>query len=268
MVERFPSVLDRAGSDDLKTSPFPHLLIESALPSSLYNELSATFPRMEYVTKGKSLGNNKLHLLSGSEAMEVGGLSDVWRQFMSEHLRPEFFRRALEFLKTPLYCAYPDLDKTIGCTLDSARLASRSSNQDCEIFFDVQFGINSPVEQVSRVRGAHVDKPVKLFNALLYMREKDDISPGGDLGLYTFKGPRSYHKNTEILDDVIDLVGNVPYEANTFMLFMNSPDSIHGVTPRGLTPKPRRYINFLAEAKAPLFEVVSDQMASHAPAGG
>jgi hypothetical protein len=48
-------------------------------------------------------------------------------------------------------------------------------------------------------------------------------------------------------------VVSVPYEANTLVLFLNSPNSVHGVTPRPPTPHVRRYINFQVELSRDLF---------------
>jgi hypothetical protein len=39
----------------------------------------------------------------------------------------------------------------------------------------------------------------------------------------------------------------VPYRPNTLAFFVNAPKAIHGVTPRSVTPVPRRYVNFLGE---------------------
>jgi hypothetical protein len=45
-----------------------------------------------------------------------------------------------------------------------------------DVMLDPQFAINSAVTFVSTVRGPHLDKPYKLFAAILYMQHPDDDS--------------------------------------------------------------------------------------------
>ena len=40
----------------------------------------------------------------------------------------------------------------------------------------------------------------------------------------------------------IELVKRVPYRANQVVMWMNTPDAIHAVAPRGVTPFARRYV--------------------------
>jgi len=52
----------------------------------------------------------------------------------------------------------------------------------------------------------------------------------------------------------IDLAKTVEYAANTFACFVNSDQAVHGVSPRGVTDIPRRYINFIAELPREAFQ--------------
>ena len=45
------------------------------------------------------------------------------------------------------------------------------------------------------------------------------------------------------------------YKANTLLLFVNSPFAVHGVTERQPTPHLRRYVNFVAEMREPLYDI-------------
>ena len=49
------------------------------------------------------------------------------------------------------------------------------------------------------------------------------------------------------------------YAPNTLVMWLNTPDALHGVTPRAVTEAPRRYVNFVADcyglATDRLFEV-------------
>jgi len=46
----------------------------------------------------------------------------------------------------------------------------------------------------------------------------------------------------------VERVKQVPYSANTLIMWINVPHSLHGVTPRSVTDIPRRYVNFVSES--------------------
>jgi hypothetical protein len=47
--------------------------------------------------------------------------------------------------------------------------------------------------------------------------------------------------------DKVEKVKTIDYEPNTFVMRLNTPHSIHSVSPRGITDWPRRYVNFPSE---------------------
>jgi 2OG-Fe(II) oxygenase superfamily len=118
-----------------------------------------------------------------------------------------------------------------------------------------QFGMNSPVITEKSVRTAHIDKPMKIYNALLYCRADDDDSAGGELILYKFHKTPGFYGNRTALPGRITEVVSVPYSRNTLVLFLNSANSVHGVRPRKPTPHIRRYINFQVELETENFRV-------------
>ena len=46
-----------------------------------------------------------------------------------------------------------------------------------------------------------------------------------------------------------------PYRHNLLILPLGVPHSLHGVSPRGATPKPRYHLHIVGEMTAPLFAV-------------
>jgi hypothetical protein len=50
-----------------------------------------------------------------------------------------------------------------------------------------------------------------------------------------------------VLDRDVEMVKAIEYAPNTYTCFLNSPRAVHAVSPRSVTPVPRRYINFIAE---------------------
>ena len=100
--------------------------------------------------------------------------------------------------------------------------------------------LNTPVRQVTSVRGPHVDSPHKCYVGLFYLRHPADRSTGGDLELFRWKPGRVAKPwAAKIPADDVEVVETVRYEPNMFALFLNTSDSIHGVTVRSQTDVPR-----------------------------
>ena len=118
-----------------------------------------------------------------------------------------------------------------------------------------QFGINTPVREASRVRGVHVDNPMKIFNALLYMRLDEDDSEGGEFQICKFTGRPRFHDQVLVSDEHVEVVNQIPYRANDLAFVINSMHALHAVSPRQPTPHIRRYVNFLAELRIPIFDL-------------
>jgi hypothetical protein len=149
--------------------------------------------------------------------------------------------------------AYPELERRIGKPLDQAVVAWRGagSDREADIQLDVQLAFNSPVREVSSVRGPHVDKPKRLISGLLYMPQPGDTA-GGELMLYRFKGAPKLHGVMADFEDVAETF-RVPYTANRLIVFLNGPTSVHGVMPRQVTDTVRRYVNLFVDVREPLF---------------
>jgi hypothetical protein len=115
---------------------------------------------------------------------------------------------------------------------------------------ECQPGVNTPQTKAGRVRGPHLDNPIELYGGLLYMGE----GQGGDLEVQRLVKPPRYHGKLEIEYDCVETVATVPYEPNMFVLFLNTPTSIHAVTPRPATPHCRRLVNVTGELPGMLFK--------------
>ncbi len=249
------SVLARASRADIQTEPFPHLVLEEALEPEYFRELAECFPDLEKVRNGRPLENNKAYLLNAVEVLPDPEIPQIWRDFFQYHSSQGFFWEMWNFWKDSLAEVYPDIERRFGCRVEELTTALRpkagsktAGNDAADVMMDVQFGMNSPVTSVSRVRGPHLDKPFKLFAGLIYFRRPDDDSTGGDLGFYRYKGPRHFFDNRyDIADRFVERYREVPYRANTLVMWLNTPTSLHGVSPRSLSPVPRRYVNFIAE---------------------
>jgi hypothetical protein len=250
------SILHKAMPGNIHTDPFPYVLVREALNTAYYDQLSAAFPPLERVARGKPIQNNTAYLLSGQECLESDEFALIWRDFMAYHLSSAFFREALKLLANHFRMIHPTIDRIVGKPLEEATVGMRRPGATADILLDCQFGLNSPVTEESRVRGVHIDNHRKLFNALLYMRLPEDRSFGGDLALFNACKPLQWGFGGDsyaVQDDAVGERGHIPYSANVLVLFVNSPKSFHAVTPRSVTPHVRRYINLLAELRKPLF---------------
>ncbi|HTO57223.1 MAG TPA: 2OG-Fe(II) oxygenase [Pseudomonadales bacterium] len=250
-------VLARADATSFHVEPFPHLVVDGALDADVYAALSAQFPTLDVVKRNAERAkNNHLYLLSARE-IEAAAISPEWKAFFRYHVSTAFWRSALALVHPHLTALHPRLEQIAGRPLEAFRTVVRDYNApfDEEISLDCQFGTNSPVTRVSSVRSPHLDRPSKLFNALLYCRAPEDDTPGGELVLYRTIGPLLYADGSSILQTRIVPAKRIAYRANRLVLFLNSPSSVHGVSPRPKTPHVRRYINFLCEFREALFEL-------------
>lgn len=268
------SILERVRPEDIRMDPFPHVIVRDAVPRDYYEHLAATYPSLEQVAGPGELPSNKAYRLSAADVVQNPAIDPAWREFFAYHCSPEFFAEFRAMWGAIVDRLYPNLEKDFGKPLAQFRTETRQpgahnrdDNYRADITLDCQFAMNSPVRTVSSVRGPHVDRGLKLYAATFYFRPPGDDSEGGDLELYRFKDPR-YHfdpnrpmdyyfvRNSPYPDldvipaDQVECVDRIRYDANVLVFWINTPFSIHGVTPRGITNVPRRYINFVGECFA------------------
>ena len=148
---------------------------------------------------------------------------------------------------------FPGLEDRVGRAYEDWRVVPRGYAGEAEVRLDCQFVMNTPVTRKSSVKTAHIDLCDKIFSALYYMRDPRDQSEGGDLDIYDWRREPRFVKHRALTRDV-EVVKTVPYRANAYLCFVNSPQAVHGVSPRDTTDVPRRYINFIAELPVKAFE--------------
>lgn len=269
------SVLDRITEEHGHSDPFPYLTTTEALEPSYYESLAAHFPDYSDIARWTRGNDEARHWLSKNNVMKhMSGLESfadnipidpVWQDFMRVHFSNDFFRQIVKHLGDGVRQSYPGLEQQLGKSLDELTVQPRHiEDQGADLWIDVQFTINTPVREASRVVGRHVDDPKKLFSGIFYMRAPEDDSIGGDLEICRWREAPQFKpafvrgrqvKNTHIQDHRVDLVNTVKYRANTLLMFVNSPFAVHGVTERQPTRHIRRYINMIAEFREPLYEL-------------
>lgn len=263
-----PSALAKVDRSHIVTEPFPHIVIPDALPEDFYSHLSQTFP--EGVVDIPSLRNNKAGFALAKNIIDNEAMPSEWREFVRYHCSHDFFREILDLWGGYIKQSYPNIPEQFGKPIEEFSSGIRCegrfknpANQQQDIGMDCAIGVNSPVERVSSVRGPHVDTKYKLFNSVLYFRHPDDKTTGGDLAIYRYKNKRLSYSSDVIDRNVIDRMPfttfqsiparhvvvekAVSYAPNTLVMWLNTPYSIHAVTPRSVTPNIRRYVNFFGE---------------------
>jgi hypothetical protein len=247
------SVLARAKPSDVVMEPYPHIVIKNALPEALADKLLAEFPTLDLFpnkinadnnASPEELSNRRLDLTAQLINQNMS-ISPTWKSIIAYHSSPEFLADFARVFRNAIERYYPHfgegkdpLEKM------SAGLMGRDENTDVEFLMNASIGVNTPVTtKVSRVRGVHIDRMHEMYAGLLYLRTNDDDSEGGDFEIHKFKGLRGFLKN-EVPPNLTAKVTEVRYEHNTLVVFLNTIDSLHAVSPRSVTSSPRRFMIF------------------------
>ena len=263
------SILSRASAADLRLEPFPHLVIEDALPPEVFAELFGSFPPDELVVDGRPVKDTWFDY-PACKVVQDTRIAPVWREFFAHHTSAAFFRELVEVAGHGLRALHPDLEARVGRPLEEFRVGMRPGGRGdplapgADVSMECQFYANY-TRAPRTVRGPHVDRPSELFAALLYFRQTEDSSTGGDLEICEAAGAggdlypdarsvRISELPAEIDPGLVRTVRTARYKANTLVLFLNSPRALHSVSPRSPTPLTRRHINFCAELPFDLFD--------------
>jgi len=250
------SLLKSSRPDDVSASPFAHLVIDRALPDDEYRRLALSFPPPERFMEDPSrAASNQAVRIGALAVIDDDSFSGEWREFFRYHSSQAFWDDIVRVCGETIREAHPGIERKAGKPLDEWVTKRRGEPGETDVTLDVQFVINTPVLQESSVRPAHLDNQDKIFSALFYMKPEDDPTPGGDLALYAFKPGQAGFSNLYAPLSAIEEKRRVNYGTNRFVAFVNSPDSIHGVTPRPRTDRIRRYINFVAITPCKAFSV-------------
>jgi len=268
---RVHSLLDRVERAARGPRDIPYLVIEDALPRDYYEALAATFPTAEAVAGRGVLANNKAYRRPAVAAIGDPRVPEIWRDFLAHHCSRGFFDEVRRAFAAEIVRWHPRLEEGFGKPLERFTVGMRRpgdagnpANRAFDIALDALFVINSPVTRAGTVRGPHLDGRLKLFAGLFYMRRPEDASTGGDLRFYRLRRHgRRLPSPALIHPSQVEPAATVPYRANTLVLFLNTADSIHGVTPRSRTASERRYVNLLGECyggRSPGFYASADPL--------
>ena len=246
------STLQKATLADVRHSPFPYIVVKDALPSDLYNDLVARFPGEDALAIDRSKNNHRWDVLAKNVAVHKA-IDPLWKDFIAYHTSPDFFHEIVDLFYDDIRKLYakqfPSLEFTKAMRVGTRR---KDTFINKDILMDAMISGNTPVRSASSVRTTHIDRGRKVFSGLFYMRRDDDDSVGGDLTISRFrpeyrdiKAKSKLFKGDYVDDEFIDLVETVKYQKNTVVIFINSIDSLHGVTVRQRTSHSRYFVNLV-----------------------
>jgi len=253
-----PTILDNCRPSDVVWFPYPSIErchpFESWSTYRIYNRL---FPaRSEFVGGWDSLEDNTAYRINAAQVINGDvEVEDVWKSFVRSHVDRGWFCKVIEVLGFAIESRY-DIDELLR---PEFTVGVRGTG-DYDISLDCQFVINSPSSGMRTVRDPHVDNPIELFAILWYLPEPNDDA-GGDLKLYGWRENvskrfhRSEYGKGSVNPDDVNCYRSVPYRHDQMVMFLNTEDSVHGVTIRKKTHLCRRYVNIIAEVRKPLFKL-------------
>ena len=240
------SVLQNFKNEDLHLDPFPYICIENALPTDLYNQLADEYPE-SVLENGPSSFSDFRYC---QEDFDDKIVSPLWKKFVEFHTSKEYKDQLINILKPALEKYYPEIvEKYLNSDVCLRHQAVRGA-----LRLEVQFVMNSP--DTKSIRTPHLDQGRELFACLFYFKKPEDTSTGGDLIIYK-KAVDPFIFNSGRIAPIEDIeeVDRVQYKANTLAVFLNTPDSIHGVSQR-IEPKTiRRYVNIDGHVEEKLFRL-------------
>ena len=250
------SVLKKARRADICYYPYPHLVIENCLPEDYYQQLSEEYPDRNLILelnqwRNQNILQNQRNDISAFQALKNQSLlSKVWIDFIQYHTSQAFYIELLNLLQPEIKTIYPLIEHKIGKKLDECSVGIRfdPETDNGDISLDCQVGINTPVTQKSSVRRVHTDATEELYAMLLYFKKEKDDSQGGNLEIYKWKdASERKFKGQEIDEKEADYVKSISYSPNTLVVFINSANSLHAVSERGITNHDRRLVNIIGE---------------------
>lgn len=256
------SVLQNAKKEMIELFPFPHIIIPEALPLDLYSNLAQSFPKKEVFNGEEETFSNRYHWYPGIKALKEDKVENIWKEFIKFHTSKVFFQEFLTLFGDQVESQHKNYyqeaikkEHTVGI---------RKGEEIFETGLDCQLVYCSPVYGIpSSSRKPHLDREVAVFGGLLYFRENMDDSIGGDFVVFQKRENISekdlvFDEGNHIDETLLTEVKRIPYTKNLLVLFINSPKSIHGVSPRYVTSFPRLHVNFLGQVNNSLFQIPKD----------
>ena len=220
----------------VSSDPWPHLIIENALPQAIHDELRDTLPNDRLEQQEAKDKHGKLTWLIYEMYQEKFPVSNLWKDFILYHSSKEFVDKVLN--------AFDEWTEKLPLPRDQMKLIDRTLPEDKigNYYTEFSFVKHPPVNNLSN-RTPHTDNEKEIYVGLLYLKHPLDESTGGDFAIHRpgslkMSSKREYAKPGPI-------VKKCQYKSNNFVMFWNGVDTQHSVTPRQNASHPRWSINMI-----------------------
>lgn len=238
---------------EIFSDPFPHLVVKEAFPKSTAKILTNNFPISQF---SKNRDGNLRQDLSSFEVQSIVGLEPLWKQLINYYSSPDFFFQVMEIFESYINGEI----KELLINLSEDQIGRRNfKDLNKKVLLDAQISVNTPVINPGSVRKCHLDSPNKIYSGLIYFRQPYDDSDGGHLQICKWKDSINETEKIKLYKEGLsekyfEVSKQINYENNVLILFLNSINSLHLVTPRSQTNHHRTFVNLVAEAPFNIYE--------------
>ena len=237
------SVLQNFNPDlHLKTDPFPYIHIPEVLPWDLYERLEAEYPE-QHITKMQEGGFGTARYCQ--HEFDYNHVTPLWRDFAAYHSSKQYKDEVVRAFRKPMTDLYPKgrFAEDLYTKYIRSDVSPRRNPVGATVRMEMQFVVNA--KDHIQIRTPHVDQSKELFACLFYFKNPQDTKEDGGLNIYRNTAGKQWRRVTgrEAVPEDIKAVDHIPYKRNTMVCFLNSVDSLHGVTPRNNPSHIRRYVN-------------------------
>ncbi len=249
--------LSRIAADSVVADPFPHVVIDDALPAALADELAATFPSRRAFTRWKPFTSNQKFLRFAPDVMADAAVGPAWKAYLAD-VAETALADCVRLFAAHVRSEWPDFESRFG-PLETLRTVPHSpACAGPEVFVDSMLLMHTPVTgRASVERGPHIKIAQHVVLGYLTLRAPGDADPGGDYVLYSPKpesalqfGERQTTDESALMTDRV-----IPRRHNSMFLFLNTARSIQAVSARPVTPYPLIAHHFALRVGAPPFEL-------------
>lgn len=103
------SILSRATPEHLVLEPYPHVVIEDALPADVFAQLFESFPSDEVVVDGRPV-KDTWYDYPACKVVKDQRVATLWREFFAHHTSSAFFQELVQLAGPALRKLHPELE--------------------------------------------------------------------------------------------------------------------------------------------------------------
>ena len=108
------SLVSRIKKSDVRTEPFPHIIVPNVLDEDLCSQLFSEFPPLETITQGVKYGSNQRFSLSAKDVFKDQMVSQLWKRFIEVHVSNQFFQEFVDLFGEDIRKEHPSFEQKVG----------------------------------------------------------------------------------------------------------------------------------------------------------